>query len=92
MTLSADRATELVAPSHDTTAERELMGAGLVRYPKIAAGNSPLGTMWRQSAATNATITVVGEEMSQLMEQGFLYLPIRYPLSLESWIEPNLPA
>ena len=60
MTFSANRATESVAPSHDTTAERELMGAGLVRYPKIAAGNSPLGTMWRQSAATNATMTVVG--------------------------------
>lgn len=90
MTLSANRATESVTPSHDTTAERELMRTGLIRNSQIAAGLSPFGTMGRQTATTNATVTVVGKEMSQLMEQGFLHLPIGYPLPLESWIEPNL--
>ena len=67
------------------------MGAGLVRNSKITAGRSPLGTVGRQSSSGDAPVTVVGQKMSQLMEQGFLNLPFGDPLPFQGRIQPNLP-
>jgi len=91
VSFTASRTTESIASSHAATPEGKLMGAGLVRNPKITAGHPPLGTVGIQSSSADTPVTVVGQKMSQLMEQGFLNLPFGDPLPFQGRIQPNLP-
>jgi hypothetical protein len=69
VTLSTTRATELIATPHAPTNKGKLVGALLIRNPKIAAGLAPLHAVRREFATP---ISVLSEQVSQFMKQGFL--------------------
>ena len=67
MALPATRTAELIATSHAPTNKGKLVGAFLIRNPKIPASLAPLHAVRRESATTMAMLC---KEVRQLMEQG----------------------
>ena len=85
--LPASRTAEPVTAYHTAALEGKLMSPPLAGNPEIAASLSPLPTVGLQ---TTATMTVLREQMGQLMAKRFLDLLLGN--FAQGGIEPDLPA
>lgn len=87
MAVTAGGATQKIAAFHASALERKLMSPAFILNPEIATSLSPFHTMGLQ---TTATMTVLREQMGQLMAKRFLDLLLGN--FAQGGIEPDLPA